>query len=76
MNKLVLSLCLIAVGIVVIVMGHRREESVVGLSDAAGANIANAFDGKARQPEHLWYYVGGGALILAGVATALRKKSG
>ena len=43
------------------------------MSDSVGAKIANTFDGKARQPEHIWYYVGGGVLIAAGIAGALKK---
>ena len=54
-------------------MGTRREDSVVGVSDSVGASVANAFDGKARQPEHVWYYVGGAALIVAGLVVATRK---
>lgn len=73
MNKIVLSLLLLIGGVVVIVMGTRREDSVVGVSDSVGASVANAFDGKARQPEHVWYYVGGAALIVAGLVVATRK---
>jgi uncharacterized membrane protein len=75
MNKLILSLIFIVAGIIVIVLGTRREDSIVGVSDSVGTSVANAWDGKTRQPEHVWYYVGGGVLILAGVVTALRKKS-
>lgn len=71
--KKILALVLIAVGIAVIVMGHRRSESVAGVSEKVGANIANTFDGKGRQPDYIWYYVGGGVLVLAGAATFFRK---
>lgn len=73
MNKIVLSLLLLIGGVVVIVMGTRREDSVAGVSDRVGTSVANAFDGKARQPEHVWYYVGGAALIIAGLVVATRK---
>lgn len=73
MNKIVLSLLLLVGGVVVIVMGTRREDSVVGVSDSVGTSVANAFDGKARQPEHVWYYVGGAALIIGGLIVATRK---
>ena len=72
MNKLI-ALVLIVVGIIVIVTGHRRSESVAGVTDTVGAKIANTFDGNARQPEHVWYYVGGGVLIVAGLAMGLKK---
>jgi hypothetical protein len=76
MNKLIFSLILIGGGIALIVLGTRRSESVTGIADEVGAKLANTWDGKARQPDHIWYYVGGGALVLAGVVTALRKSPG
>lgn len=76
MNKLVVSLLLIAIGIVAIVIGQRRSESIAGISASVGTKIANTWDGKARQPDHVWYYVGGGVLLLAGVAVGLRRSSG
>lgn len=76
MNKLILSLILIAGGIALIVYGTRRADSVTGIADEVGAKLANTWDGKARQPDHVWYYVGGGALVLAGVVAALRKSPG
>jgi hypothetical protein len=75
MNKLALSLLCFILGITLIILGSRREDSVAGVSDAVGTSIANTWDGKARQPKHIWYYVGGGALILTGVLMALRKPS-
>lgn len=73
MNKLILSLILIGGGIALIVFGTRRADSVTGMADEVGTKLANKWDGQARQPEHVWYYVGGGLLIVAGVAAALRK---
>jgi hypothetical protein len=75
-NKLILSLLLIGGGIALIVFGSRRADSVTGMADKVGARLANTWDGKARQPEHVWYYVGGGVLVLVGAATALRKNRG
>jgi hypothetical protein len=73
MNKLIVTLILVGGGITLIVFGMRRADSVTGIADEVGAKLANTWDGKARQPEHIWYYVGGGVLILGGVVTALRK---
>lgn len=73
MNKLIAALLLIGLGIALVVVGARRADSVEGISDEIGAKIANKWDGKVRQPEHVWYYAGGGALILAGLVVALRK---
>jgi len=38
------------------------------------AKAANTWDGAARQPDHIWYYVGGGVLILAGILGAVRRR--
>ncbi len=73
MNKLIVPLVLIGGGIALVVFGTRRADSVTGIADEVGAKLANKWDGQVRQPEHVWYYAGGGALILAGVVAALRK---
>lgn len=76
MNKLIVPLILIGGGVALIIYGMRRADSVTGIADEVGAKLANTWDGKARQPDHVWYYAGGGALILAGVVVALRKSPG
>tara|TARA_R110002111_G_scaffold35505_2_gene69643 strand:- start:172 stop:402 length:231 start_codon:yes stop_codon:yes gene_type:complete len=75
MNKLTISILLIIIGIGVIVMGTSREDSVAGVADTVGTSVANAVDGEARQPDHIWYYVGGGVLIAVGLGGALRKRA-
>ncbi|MCF7687440.1 MAG: DUF3185 family protein [Cephaloticoccus sp.] len=75
MKSIVIALCLIISGILIIVQGTRREDSVVGVADSVGTEVANVWDGKTRQPEHVWYYIAGGVLILSGLVTALRKKA-
>ena len=75
MNNRIISILLIIIGIVVIVMGTRREDSVAGVTESIGTSVANAVDGEARQPDHIWYYVGGGVLIAVGLGGALRKRS-
>lgn len=67
------ALVLVLLGLVVAFLGHRRAGSVSGLSDRAGTNIANAWDGGLRVPGHYWYYAGGGLLVLAGGALFLRR---
>jgi hypothetical protein len=73
MNKFFPALILIALGIGIIVLGHRRESSLAGKSEEIAQEAANAFDGDVRQPKHVWYYVGGGVLVLAGLGVAVRK---
>ena len=71
--KNLLTVLLIGVGVLIIYFGHRREDSIAGVSGKVGKEVANVIDGKTRQPEHIWYYVSGGTLIAAGLFTALRK---
>ena len=75
MKNLPAAIVLIGAGLVIIYFGHRREDSIAGASEKIGKDFANAFDGKARQPGHIWYYIGGGSLIAAGLFTALRKSA-
>ena len=75
MNKLVAPIILIILGLILMVMGQRRSNSIAGISATVGAKIANTWDGSARQPDHVWYYIGGGTLIVAGITVALRNKS-
>jgi len=70
--KYIIATVLIAAGAVLIYHGHRRGDSIAGLAEKTGKDIANAFDGRNRQPDHVYYYVGGGVLIVAGAWFALR----
>lgn len=71
--KYIIAIVLIAVGAGLIYHGHRRADSIVGLAEKTGKDIANAFDGRTRKPNYISYYIGGGALIAAGAWIALRK---
>jgi hypothetical protein len=73
--KTIFALLLIGLGAWTIWMGHSRSESVEGVADEVGTSIANTWDGKARQPDHIWYYVGGGVLAVAGAVMLLGKRS-
>lgn len=75
MKKPIIPILVIIIGMALIFIGTRREDSVAGVSESIGTSVANTIDGKARQPEHIWYYLGGGVLIFAGVTGALRKRS-
>lgn len=73
MQRLTLALLALMLGVFVIILGVRRSDSATGIADAVGTKVANVWDGKARLPEHVWYYVGGGTLILVGVLLTLRR---
>jgi len=76
MPRLTPAILALLLGVLVIILGVRRSESATGIADAVGTKVANAWDGKARLPGHVWYYVGGGTLILVGVLLALRRPRG
>ena len=53
MSKKIFPIILIIVGILIVVQGTRREDSVVGMADSVGTSVANPWDGESRQPEHI-----------------------
>lgn len=71
----IVSIVLILAGAALLYLGNQRKGSIAGASESVGKEIASAVDGKTRVTEHTWYYVGGGALILAGLVGALRGRS-
>ena len=71
--KILLALVLIAAGALLLYQGDKRRNSLAGAAETFGKDVASALDGKARAPEHLWYFAGGGALILVGLMVALRR---
>jgi LPXTG-motif cell wall-anchored protein len=72
--KYVIGAVLIAVGGYLIYLGNRRADSIAGIAEKTGKDIANAFDGKTRTGQSTYYYIGGGVLIAAGAFVALKKK--
>ena len=67
------ALAIIALGVLLLIIGARREDSVEGVADSVGTSVANAWDGEARQPGYVWFYVGGGVLVAAGLYGLMRK---
>ena len=76
MKNLLTTGILIGAGVLIIYFGHRRENSIAGVSEKVGKDFANVFDGKARQPGHIWFYIAGSTLVAAGLFSALRKNVG
>ncbi len=71
--KTLAGIILIIAGIVLFFQGLNRRDSLVGHASSAGTSIANSVDGGARQPKHVWYMVGGGALVLVGIGVAASR---
>jgi len=73
MSKVLLAVVLIALGGLLLYLGHQRKESLAGAAQSVGHDLASAVDGKARVADHTLYFIGGGALILAGIVVGLRR---
>lgn len=71
--KTIIGLVLIIAGIALFFQGLNRKDSLVGRASEAGTNIANSLDGGARTPKHVTYMVGGGALVIVGIALMVRR---
>lgn len=74
MPKNLIALILIVAGVLLIRSGQQRVDSIKGVSETLATKVATAWDGKERLPEHLWYSIGGGVLIVAGLGLALKRK--
>lgn len=71
--KTILGIVLIVAGIALFFQGWNRKDSLVGRASEAGTSIANSIDGGARTPKHVGYMVGGGVLVLVGIAVMARR---
>jgi hypothetical protein len=71
--KNIIGIILIALGIFLFVQGLNRKDSLVGQASSAGTELANKVDGGTRTPKHVVYMVGGGALVIVGLAVMIRK---
>ena len=72
--KYVIAALLIAAGACLIYRGHRRADSIKGIAERTGKEIADAFDGRIRHPHYIVYYTGGVGLIAFGAWVALRTQ--
>lgn len=73
MSKILLAIIFLALGAVVIYLGIERRNSLAGVAQSVGHEVASRFDGKPRLADHALYFVGGGTLMLIGIAIALRR---
>jgi hypothetical protein len=72
MNKII-GIAMLLVGGWLLYTGYNRGESLAGKTKAGIAELKNEIDGKARVPDHVWYYIGGGVLVLVGGGMLMRK---
>ena len=71
--KTIIGIVLIVAGALLFFQGFNRKDSIAGEAATLGTKIANSVDGGARTPRHVGYMVGGGALVLVGVAMVARR---
>jgi hypothetical protein len=69
----IVGIILILVGGYLCYVGNEHRNSLAGGLASASGKVANKFDGEARVADHVWYFVGGGALILIGAASLTRR---
>jgi hypothetical protein len=70
--KKILGIVMIVIGLVLVVQGLNRGDSLVGEASEAGTELANAVDGGSRVPKHVGYIIAGGALAVVGAVVAFR----
>lgn len=71
--KTLLGIILIVAGGILFFQGLSRKDSLAGEAAELGTSIANSIDGGARTPRHVGYMVGGGALVLIGIAVMAKR---
>jgi hypothetical protein len=72
--KTILGLVIIIAGIALFFQGLNRKDSLAGHAATTGTTIANSIDGGARTPKHVGYMVGGGALVIVGIAVMANRR--
>src|SRR5438067_1135721 len=71
--KAILGIICIIAGLALFFAGLNRKDSLAGRADRMGTSIANRFDGGVRAPIHVGYMIGGGALVLVGIAVVANR---
>lgn len=71
--KTILGLVLIVAGIALFFQGLNRKDSLAGQAASATTSVANSIDGGARTPRHVASMIGGGVLVLVGIAVMARR---
>ena len=71
-SKLV-GVVLIIVGGYLCYVGNEHRNSLAGGIASMSVKMANKVDGEGRIPDYSWYFVGGGALIVIGALSWMRR---
>lgn len=72
--KMIIALAAIAIGGWLLYAGYQRQDSLAGRAESTASDVGRQIDGKTRVPDHVWYYIGGGVLIVAGLAGLVRRR--
>lgn len=71
--KTVIGIVLIVAGAILFFQGLNRRDSLAGQAASVGTSVANSIDGGTRTPRHVGYMVGGGVLVLVGIAVIAKR---
>lgn len=67
------SIVILILGLVLLIAGLSRQDSLAGHAAEAGTSIANAVDGGMRTPQHKIFIGAGIALLVVGGVLAFRR---
>jgi uncharacterized membrane protein YdcZ (DUF606 family) len=71
----IIGIVLLVLGVVLLVQGFNRKDSLAGHVATTADNVANSVDGGTRTPEHVGYIAGGGVLIVLGAVLTFRRSA-
>ncbi|HZP59864.1 MAG TPA: DUF3185 family protein [Opitutaceae bacterium] len=68
-----IAIILIAAGIGLIWHGFQVRNSLKGKAQEAGSELHQSLNGNSSVTDATWFFVGGGVIVIAGVATAVKR---
>ncbi|HEY0944097.1 MAG TPA: DUF3185 family protein [Opitutaceae bacterium] len=71
---MIIALIAIAIGGWLLYTGYQRQDSLAGKAESAMSDVGREVTGESRMPDHVWYYLGGGVLVVAGLVGLARRR--
>ena len=68
----IIALLLIIAGLGLIWHGYQVRTSLKGRAQEAGSDLHRQLNGNSSVTDATWYFIGGGVLVVAGVATSFK----
>lgn len=72
--KTILAVLAVGAGGALMYAGYERQHSLAGRAESGAAELGTKIDGEPRVADHVWYYTGGGALVLGGLLGLGRRR--